>query len=368
MKKKIFLIVPTLGTGGGEKLVIDLAKNIDKNIFDVNIISLYPKQNTLYEKIIEENNINIIYMNKKLGVDFKIVLDIIKLFKQYKPDIVHTHLYVMPYVLPAVILCNTKSRIHTVHSIAEKEADGLLRLIMNIAYKLFKFKPVGICNYVQESIEDVYKIQKDKIACIYNGIDTNIFKYEEIDDNSNDKSINIISTGRMQPVKNHKLMIDAFSEVCSVIPNLKLTILGDGELRSEIEQQINIKEISDKVNLKGVVADVASQLKSSDIYIMTSNYEGLPLSILEAMSCGLPIISTKAGGVVDIVNDGENGILVDINNKQQLIEAMIKLIKDEKLRKNMSQKSNEFSKLYDIKNCTKQYEELYLNAIKNDLL
>ena len=359
MKKRLFLIVPTLGTGGGEKLVVDLAKNLNKDFFDVNIVSLFPKQNTLYEDIIDKNDINVIYMNKKLGPNLKIIVDMINLFRKYKPDIVHTHLYVIPYVLPASILCNVKSRIHTVHSIAQKEAEGNLRRIMKVAFKYFKFIPVGICEYVQESIADVYKIPKNKIPCIYNGIDTEIFNSKTKVYNSRDKNIKIISTGRLQSVKNHKLMINAFAEVCNYIPNVQLTILGDGELRNELECQINKYNLNERIILKGVVKDVSKELNESDIYIITSDYEGLPLSVLEAMSCGLPIVATKAGGVVDIVKDGENGILVEVGNVEELINAIMKIIQDKNLKLKMGIKSKELSKLYDIKRCTTEYEHLY---------
>lgn len=357
-KKKVFIVVPTLGTGGGEKLVIDLASNIDKSIFDVTVISLFPKRNTIYEKVVEKEKLNIIYMDKNMGFDIKIILNLIKLFKDNKPDIVHTHLNVMPYILPAVVNSNVKSRIHTVHSVADKEAEGILRLVMKIAYKLFGFTPVAICDYVKGTIEDVYKIKNSDIPCIYNGINTTIFNRKN--KTISNKYIKLINIGTLYHVKNQKLIIDAFAEVQKKIPNIKLTILGEGELRSELEKQIERYRLNDYIQLKGIVENVYEELNDSDIYIMASNYEGLPLSILEAMSCELPIIATKAGGVVDIVNDGENGILIDINNKEQLVTAMIKLIKNYQIREEMSIKSKELSKLYDIKNCTIQYEKLYL--------
>ncbi|TAN67481.1 glycosyltransferase [Paraclostridium sordellii 8483] len=362
MKKKVFIIVPTLGTGGGEKLVIDLATNIDKSIFDVSIISLFAPRGTIYEKIVMKENINVIYMNKVVGIDFKLIFKLIKLFKEYRPDIVHTHLNVMPYVLPAVIKSRVKSRIHTVHSVADKEAEGILRLVMKFAYKNFNFTPVAICDYVQETISKVYGIKISEIPCIYNGVNSNIFnKNRYTYKNRNKKYINLINIGTLYHVKNQKLIIDAFSEVQKQIPNIRLTILGDGELRTEIESQINSYNLNNKITLKGVVENVADELNNSDIYIMASNYEGLPLSILEAMSCELPIIATKAGGVIDIVENNENGILVDIGSKQQLEVAMKVLCNNEELRTKMGEKSKSLSQKYDIRKVAKDYEKLYMS-------
>lgn len=361
MKKKVFIVVPTLGTGGGEKLVIDLALNIDRSKFDISIISLFPKKDTIYEKIAKRQNINIIYMNKKLGLDFKLIFRLIKLFKNNKPHIVHTHLNVMPYVLPAVLISKVKSRIHTVHSIADKEADGTLRIIMKWAYKIFNFTPVAICDYVQKTINDVYNIRSSDIPCIYNGINTEIFKKNKI--NNSNETIHLINTGTLYHVKNQKLIIDAFYEVQKHIPNISLTILGDGELRDELETQINNYNLDDKVKLKGIVENVSEELNRSHIYVMSSNYEGLPLSILEAMACGLPIIATKAGGVVDIVKNEENGILIEIGNQNQLEKAIKRLCQDKELRKKMSNNSKEMSKEYDIKVVAKNYQDLYISKL-----
>lgn len=356
MKKKLLIVVPGLGTGGGEKLALDLASNIDKNKFDVSMMSLLPRRGMLFEKVAEENKINVIYLNKKLGIDIFVILQVFKTIKQFKPDIINTHLQVVPYILPSVIFFRIKKKFHTVHSVACKESTGLLKFIMKFAYKVCGFVPVAISDYVKQTICNEYKIKEDKIPCIYNGIET-----KKIYTNQRDKNqeIKFITIGRMQNEKNHKLMINAFAEVCKERNNITLTILGDGVLRTDIEKQINQYGLGNKVFLKGIVNNVADELNKSDIYIMSSNYEGLPLSILEAMACGLPVITTKAGGVVDIVKDYENGLLVEVENKMQLINAMKKLIDDSELRERMGKVSLEYSRKYDISECTKSYERLY---------
>lgn len=359
MKKKLFILIPTLGTGGGEKLVVDLARTINKEKFDVTIICLFSKKNSIYESLIKNQNIKTIYMNKKLGMDFKIIFKLIKLFNAEKPDIVHTHLNVMQFVLPAIIFSRVKVRIHTVHSIAQKESEGILRKIMYFSYKFFKVKPVAICDVVKHTIMEVYNLKESKISCIYNGVDNKIFyinKNKEI----NTSTIRFITTGTLYEVKNHKLLIDAFAEIVKINTNINLTILGDGELRSNLEDQIRQYSLEDKIELKGIVKDVAKELNNADVYVITSNYEGLPLSVLEAMACGLPIIATRAGGIVDIVKNNKNGILIDINNKKQLINAMDILINNENLRNKMGTESYEFSKEYTIKSMTNKYEKLYV--------
>jgi glycosyltransferase involved in cell wall biosynthesis len=362
MRKKVLIVLPALGTGGGEKLALDVAMNIDKSMFDVAVMSLLPKRGMLFEKIAEEKDIKIFYLNKRLGVDISIMLQAFRIIKQFKPDIINTHLRVVPYILPAAVLCRVKKKFHTVHSVANKEASGLLKVLMKFAYKICGFIPVAICDYVKQTICSEYGIIEEKVPCIYNGVDTKNFY--NISHNMN-KEIKLITTGRMEKVKNHKLMIDAFVQVCKEHDNVTLTILGDGELRNDINEKIIQHGLQDRVILKGIVKDIAGELNKADIYIMSSDYEGLPLSVLEAMACGLPVVTTKAGGVIDIVKNNKNGLLVEVGNEKQLVDAMNKLIVRPKLRKKMGEVSLEYSRKYDISECTRNYERLYVDAIKS---
>ncbi|WP_391116744.1 glycosyltransferase [Psychrobacillus sp. L3] len=366
MKEKVLIVIPTLGIGGGEKLAIDIALNLDPQKFDVLLLSLFPKKGTEFESFIVKYDLKIKFLNKRIGFDPKVIIDFVKVVRDYKPHIIHTHLNVVPYVLIATIFCGIKRRLHTVHSIASMESKGILKKVMKVSYKFFAFTPVAICDYVKATICEEYGLSKDKVPCIYNGIDTNIFKRTENLQRSN--NINFITTGRMQNVKNHKLMIDAFSDVVKKHNNVTLTILGDGELRVEIEKQIKDLDLKEKIITKGIVNNVSEELNKADIYVMSSNYEGLPLSVLEAMACGLPILTTKAGGVIDIVKQNQNGLLVDVGNRNQLAKSMSRLIESVMLIKHYGEVSYEMSKQYDIKKCVKQYEKLYLSSDQNNVI
>ncbi|EOU2000539.1 glycosyltransferase [Clostridium perfringens] len=354
MKIKVFHIIPDLGVGGAEKLVLDLCRNIDKNKFDVKVISLFARTNSIYDEQAEKDGIDIIYLDKKKGLDLSILYKLISLFKKYKPDIINTHLYVMSYVLPAAIFTRRKNIVHTVHNIAEKELRDSVKKIMKIAYRYFNVKPIAISNMIMESIESEYKISKKNIKCIYNGIDTTVFSGEKAKINN---SINLISVGRFTEQKNHKMMIEAFSKALKKNNNLKLILVGDGILRREIENIVRKKGIYSKVEFRGVKSNICNELKRAHIYISSSLWEGLPITILEAMSCGLPILCTDVGGNKDVVK--ENGILVENNNCEQLTNAILMLADDLEKINNMGLLSTKLSKAYDIRNTAKEYENLY---------
>lgn len=357
MRETLFMIIPTLGVGGGEKLLLELARNINRDKFEVIIICFYSKKNTIYEKLAEDSNIEVIYLNKKLGFDFNIIYKLIKIFSQYKPAIVHTHNDVIPYVLSAAIFYRVRIKLHTQHSVANRGSAGISKIIQKLAFKFCGFTPVAICDYVRQTICDEYKIKLNKIPCIYNGVDTK--KFIPLLNERNNEIVKLICTGTLYHIKNHKLLINSFANAIKKNPNITLEIIGDGDLKEELEEQIDSLGLKNNVKLLGIVDNVYKYLQSADIFILTSNIEGLPLSILEAMSCALPIITTRAGGVIDIVKNQENGIIVDVGDCKAIENAILRLSFDKELRKEMSSRSLEMSKKYDIRICTAEYEKLY---------
>lgn len=371
-RKKVLMVIPNLGTGGAEKLVIDIARNMDREKFDVTILSLFPKNESIYNNIVEDEEIKVVYMNKKLGISLSQVFKVTRYIVDLKPDIIHTHLNVAPYTLLGCMFAKVKCRIHTVHNMASTESTKRDRRIMKLAYKIFNFTPVGISDYIKNTIMDYYKLREKKVPCIYNGIDTIFFNPNRYKVEKSENKFYLVNTGSFKHAKNHKLMIDAFYKVCNYNDNFKvpyniyLKLVGDGYLRNEIEEQIKKYHLEDRIILVGEVKDVCYELNNSDVLLMTSDYEGLPLAVLEAMACGLPIITTKAGGVVDVVEDGQNSILVDVGNKEQIIDAIIKLEQNKALVKSMGVKSRELSLKYDIRDTTKQYEDLYIKILNKN--
>lgn len=353
-------IIPDLGTGGAEKLVIDLCKNIDKEKINCKIVSLYSSNNTIYEKIAKENSIEIEYLNKRPGLDISIVKKIIKIIKKSHVDVIHTHLYVTPYVYLANLLSGKKKWIHTVHNIAEKEfCRGTVKFLMKYLYRNKIVVPIAISKTIHESIRNFYNISTDEIRCIYNGIDTTKFVKSSYNECKKNKEIQFIHVGRFNKQKNHRLLVRSFNDAIKVNNNIKLKLIGDGELRKEVQEYVNELGLKDNIEFKGIKEDIPLEMNSSDVFILSSDWEGLPISILEAMSCGLPIISTDAGGVKDIVNNNYNGIIVDIGDYNALTKAILEISKDSQKRLDMGIRSKEISTMYDIKNITNQYQILY---------
>jgi len=362
---KVLHIISSFVTGGAEKLVVDLLTNHDTNKIEMAAVSFGPKMNYILEKELAEKGIDVYYLNKQKGFDVSIYFKLHKIFREFKPDVVHTHLYVIRYTLLPALINRIPVMVHTIHNnIESKEQNKLGIFVEKIAYHYFGMVPVAISESVRVSIIKTYDMAKNHIPIIINGIDTS--KYREVKKcPKNNQSVRLIHIGRLNKQKNHALLIDSFKNVIDGGYDVKLIIVGDGELKEELIEKVNSLGISDKVTFLGIRSDIPELLQASDFFVFSSNWEGLPLVVLEAMSAGLPIVSTKVGGIPEIVQDNVNGVLVEPGNQEMLVEAITKLLTDKQKLVQMGRKSRELASQYDVKQTQQNYEQLY-NGLLNE--
>jgi glycosyltransferase involved in cell wall biosynthesis len=348
-RKKIVFGIPCFVYGGAEFMLKELILNLDKELFDIYAITKFGDNGTEIERILKENNIKIIYSNCKKGFSLKFLFKCYQELKRIKPDIIHTHLGIIISFLPYIYLNKCKC-FHTVHNIPKKDGKRI--------YKFFykkKVKLIGISETIAQMIKEFYNI-KYSIPVIYNPV--NLSKFREVVPAKYDNIATLIIVARLYSQKNHKLLLEAFSIAIKECKNIQLRIVGRGPLKNKLIEYASNLGIYEKTEFLGQRSDIPYLLKSSDIFVLSSLWEGLPLSVLEAMAAGLPIISTDVGGVKDIVKD--NGILVESDNAEKLYEAIIKLVKNSALREEMGKKSLEYAKQYDSSIMAEKYAELYL--------
>lgn len=350
MKKKLLLVIPTLGTGGAERLVTDICININKEIFAVTVLTFFEAENKTFSNLIKAAGINIECLKKKLGFDMSLFIKINKYFKTNTFDVISAHLNVMSYLLPTLIKLRI-SCYHTIHNLAEKEASGVHLRLQKYAYKKHLATPIAISEKVRESIGKLYK---NSSVLINNGIDTERF----VNNRNYARCSKIVCIGRLSVQKNHQLAIDAFAEIVKVYPQMYLNIYGEGELENVLQEKIEKLGLKKSVKLCGVTCGVPDVLKESDIFLLTSIYEGFGLVTCEAMSSGLPVVTTVNGGSENIVTDGVDGLFamtaIEIFNK---ISA---LIEDSALRKRLGTNAKDKAKKFDIKVMLQSYEYLFL--------
>jgi glycosyltransferase involved in cell wall biosynthesis len=252
----------------------------------------------------------------------------------------------------------------------------------NMSYLNFLIKifyPIKIVNRIVSNskgvgdvLRDYYGIEAQKLKIINNGIDieninnmkkNKISEYKELFYNKD--LIKFIIVGRLRVEKGHDYLIKAFSIVKKQLPNSRLIIIGDGPLRNELEQLIEKLALKDDVLLMGLRKNPYKYMANSDIFVFSSKYEGFPNVLLEALACGLPIISTDCEtGPREILDNSKYGLLAKVMDINDLAEKMINLANNTPLLEELSKLSIKRAGHFDIKKSLKKWINLIENEIK----
>lgn len=175
----------------------------------------------------------------------------------------------------------------------------------------------------------------------------------------------IVTVGRMDENKNQQMAIEAFAALAEEFPAYRLVLYGNGELKEKLYQEAQRLGVADKVSLPGSIRDVAGALKKASVFLLTSDTEGMPNTLLEAMALGTACISTDCpcGGPAMLIRDGENGFLVPVRDTKALTEKLRLLLQDQGLREQMGRKASKVQEVYAPENVLPQWEEYLLQFV-----
>lgn len=354
-KIKVLHITQFLHYGGMERLIVNLAKEIDRNKFEISVCLLEPFRDTFFERELKRTGIPLFSLNSKNIPNPIIFFRLLKLLNNLRPHIVHTHLKAVRYSFLPRVLAGIPVHIHTMHALAKIDTKKTKdRFVNRLIFRYGNVKIVSVSREVARSVKAVYRVDSE---VIYNGV--------EIDEFSNNLKresdfVNILNIASFKREKNISLLIDAFSEAIAQEKKIKLILVGDGAQKNLLEQQIEKKGIRESVTFLGWRSDIPEILANCDIFLLTSDSEGFPMVLVEAMASGKPIIATSVGGVPEIVEDGINGILVAPGDSRAFAEAILKLARDDKLREGMGKRGREKAeKEFNMRTVALKYERLY---------
>ena len=352
---KVIQVMPNFALAGAERMCENLIYGLQQQGIEVIVVSLF-NQHSIITDNLEARGVKIIYLDKKLGFDFSIIKKLKKIFKAEKPDVIHTHRYSIEYAIPAAILAGVKKRVHTVHNLAEKENIKKARRLNKLFFKFFHVTPVALSPLIQKSIAKEYNINTKKIPIVFNGID--LSKCQSKKDYNLGPVIRILHIGRFEEQKNHIGLIEAFSLYHSIYTISVLRLIGDGEKKSEIESIVQEKGLKDSVEFLGLQENVYSFLEESDIFTLPSLYEGVPITLIEAMGTGLPIVATCVGGVPNLIESGKEGLLTSSDTKE-ISQMFVQFTENMELRKSCGQNAKEKSALFSNEMMAKEYIKIY---------
>lgn len=362
---RIIFIINNLCIGGAEKFLLSMSKSLKKRGFKILIFSLF-KNNTLKSEF-EEAGIKVKYfqMSKKSVLGF---IKLIYSIRSECPDIVHTHLDDSHiYGCIAAKIAGIPAIISTIHSTGWWLFRGGIRQRMRRFVDRFASvlcdKIIAVSSHVSEDLIKYGRIRKEKMNIIRNGIilQKNIVKFS-----TSNKKIPIIATvGRLVKEKGIVYFLHAAKDIIVCNKKVKFWIIGDGYLRKDLEKISESMGLFSYVDFLGFRNDVYKLLSHIDIFILSSLSEGLPISLLEAMYMGKPVVVTKISGITEVVIHNHNGIIVEPKNPQEIASACLHLLNFPKKAREIGYNAQKTVKeKFDIEQNVDKTIALYKNVLK----
>lgn len=337
-------VIYHLDIGGLENGLVNLINHIPSDRYRHAIICL--KGYTDFYQRITRKDVKIIALNKAEGLDPKLYLNLFKALRQLNPDIVHTrNLGTMEAQLISFV-ARVKARIHGEHGRDMFDLNGdnrkynLLRQLISPFINHF----ITVSKDLETWLVHTIGVSPDKITQIYNGVNnrrfhTNLKKPAELGPTGffDENTFVVGSVGRMAAVKDYPTLVRAFIQTLkkqsSARKHLRLLIVGEGITRNECMELTKKEGIENLVWFPGERTDIPALMQSMDLFVLPSLGEGISNTILEAMSCGLPVVATSVGGNVELVKQGVTGRLIESGNQTEMAEAILNYYTDAQLVK-----------------------------------
>ena len=333
-KIKVLEIIDSLGSGGAESLLKNFVLEAKKNnLFNIEIATLY--SDDIFKKEIENAGISI----WDLGLTFKFnlmgVIELIKLIKERKYSIIHVHLFPADIfaALASLFLPKDIVWIFSEHcDYNRRRSYKFYKILDGFTYSRFS-KIICVSKQVEFALLNWIPSNKGKTKVISNAVPIPKFLNP-----CSVKTYDILFVGRLTKQKSVEILLKAIKILKNKYSkNLKIAIVGDGELKENLNNLTVELGVNREVKFLGVRKDVKELMVSSKIFVLPSRWEGFGLVIIEAMSNMLPVIATNVGGIPELIENGKDGILVPPENPKALARAINSLLENEELQKKLSQ-------------------------------
>lgn len=358
---KIAFYIDMMYRGGAQRVMSNLVDYFHNSSYEVILINDFV-QNGERPSYDVPDGVKRIYLREnldgnKLLKNIERITALRKVIKQEKPDLVLSFLgRPNKRMLVATIGVKTK-KVVSVRNDPQKEY-GSSSLKKWIARSLFRLADGCVFQTGDAKAYFTADVQK-RSKIIYNPVGTQFYEVSRAE-----KVQDIIAVGRLEPQKNHKMLINAFASVSKEFPNENLIIYGEGPLREELSLLCKTAGLEEKVQLPGNVSQMEEKLAKARLFVLPSDYEGMPNALMEAMTVGVPVISTDCpcGGPKMLVTPGKDGLLVGVNDEKELVKAMREVLSDEKLQESMGRNAKEKAKEFLPSKIYGEWEE-YLNQV-----
>jgi glycosyltransferase involved in cell wall biosynthesis len=355
--------------GGTEQVIKQLISGLDATRFRNSVACIDNRIGAMGLEL-RAAGIDVFTLPRNPGLDWTLVKNLQQLVRDQQIDILHCHQYT-PYTYGALAARSSSVKVvFTEHGRFFPDSFRWKRRFANRFLRNYTNAVTAISKATKSALVQYEWIPEENIDVIYNGIakpaaraiDPAIAK--DLGLEANHTILGTIS--RLDPIKNQKMMIDAFRAINQNYPKTRLLIVGDGPERAALEQHIENLKLTHSIILTGFQNDPRPYLDLVDIFLLSSHSEGTSMTLLEAMAQGKPCVVTDVGGNPEIINSGVDGLLVDAGNAAKFAEAIVKLLENPEMQLAMGQAARgTFARRFELQNMINGYENLY-TAITGD--
>lgn len=355
MTIRLLEVVPSLRRAGAEHVAAALAGALPRGRFTCAVVSLYDASPDGLERELEQAGVPVHHLGKRRGPDPRMWARLRRVIQGFAPTVIHTHSYVLRYVLP---VAGTARLVHTLHNLAGRDPDRLTAILNGLAFQRGAV-PVAVSEAVARAFVELYGMTRPEV--IPNGIDLARFDLPDARrrwraaHGFGEDDFLVVSAARLEPQKDPETLIRAFAR----LDGGYLLIAGGGSLSRAAQECARRCGVERRVRFLGVRRDVPEMLAASDLFALASRWEGSPVSVIEAMAAGLPVVATAVGGVPELVRHGECGLLAPPASDVELGEALRRLASDAGLRREFGAAARSRAAAYGAGAMAERYARLF---------
>lgn len=373
MKKiKLFHLIGSIAIGGAERFVLGLLNNLDRSRFDTCLYSFGKHRNATFLR--DFQSIEELYFVDRPARGFynpQTFLSILRSILLLRPDIIHTHLRdadifgrIAGEITGTPVISTFQNVPHTYDSHRWDQ-----RVLARFTARNMTTHSVAVSNHIRQLFIERWRLPPEKISTIYNAVAVDTFAHIPIDDLSREnKPVTITNIASLTKQKAHHLLLEAAQMVLAVHPDTRFMIVGQGDLEQPLKAQAARMGLTERVIFTGVRRDIPEVLAQSDIFTLSSLWEGLPLAAIEAMAAGRAVVVTDVGGNRELVEHDKHGLVVPPDDARALADAYITLIEDRDKRFALASAAREYvTRVFAIQTITNQYEALYYKLLEKPI-
>lgn len=341
-RKTILFVVSQIGTGGAERVISTLASYCADNGDDVHLITFRDTQNSYpISSVVKHTRVE--------GKPIRRVIAIRKYIKENSIDVYVT------FELNYGVICSMGTGVKYITSMRNDPRND----VVSLRERLFRYLNFRFAHHVVFQTNEIMayfpKAIRKHGSVIMNPLRDGLVEYH------GKRNPEIVAVCRLEPQKNIPMMLDVFEKIHGLYPDFQLHLYGDGNLRSEVEREIDSRSLRDSFILEGFQKSVDVKIQKATVYICTSDYEGLSNSLLEAMAVGLPCVTTDSGGggAKAVIEDGSNGFLVPVGDVDFMVDRIHRLIEDKSLMNSFSENASKIRQRLSPEIICEEWEKIF---------